>query len=57
MIGAGPSGLFAAYYAGFRGMSVAVVDSLPDDRHYEVEESKRTVAITERAWIPAYCET
>ena len=29
IIGAGPSGLFAAYYAGFRGMSVAVMDSLP----------------------------
>ena len=30
IIGAGPTGLFAAYYAGFRGMSVAVVDSLPE---------------------------
>lgn len=30
IIGAGPSGLFAAYYAGFRGLSVAVVDSLPE---------------------------
>jgi ferredoxin/flavodoxin---NADP+ reductase len=30
VIGAGPVGLFAAYYAGFRGMSVAVVDSLPE---------------------------
>jgi thioredoxin reductase (NADPH) len=29
IIGAGPSGLFGAYYAGFRGMSVAVMDSLP----------------------------
>lgn len=28
IIGAGPTGLFAAYYAGFRGLSVAVVDSL-----------------------------
>ena len=30
IIGAGPAGLFGAYYAGFRGMSVAVVDSLPE---------------------------
>lgn len=28
VVGAGPSGLFAAYYAGFRGLRVAVVDSL-----------------------------
>ncbi|GIG85757.1 NAD(P)/FAD-dependent oxidoreductase [Plantactinospora endophytica] len=30
IIGAGPTGLFAAYYAGFRGLSVAVVDVLPE---------------------------
>ena len=30
IIGAGPTGLYAAYYAGFRGMRVAVVDSLPE---------------------------
>lgn len=30
IIGAGPSGLFAAYYAGFRGLQVALVDSLPE---------------------------
>jgi thioredoxin reductase len=30
IVGAGPSGLFGAYYAGFRGMRVAVVDSLPE---------------------------
>lgn len=30
IIGAGPTGLFAAYYAGFRGMTMAVVDSLPE---------------------------
>lgn len=30
IVGAGPSGLFAAYYAGFRGLSTAVVDSLPE---------------------------
>ncbi|MGW7534152.1 NAD(P)/FAD-dependent oxidoreductase [Amycolatopsis sp. NPDC054798] len=30
VIGAGPTGLFAAYYAGFRGLSMAVVDSLPE---------------------------
>jgi ferredoxin/flavodoxin---NADP+ reductase len=30
VIGAGPAGLFAAYYAGFRGLRVAVVDSLPE---------------------------
>lgn len=30
IIGAGPTGLFGAYYAGFRGLSVAVMDSLPE---------------------------
>lgn len=30
VIGAGPVGLYAAYYSGFRGLSVAVVDSLPE---------------------------
>jgi thioredoxin reductase len=30
IIGAGPSGLFAAYYAGFRGLTVAVIDTLPE---------------------------
>jgi ferredoxin/flavodoxin---NADP+ reductase len=30
IIGAGPTGLFAAYYSGFRGFRVAVVDSLPE---------------------------
>lgn len=30
VVGAGPSGLYAAYYAGFRGFSVAVMDSLPE---------------------------
>ncbi len=30
IVGAGPSGLFGAYYAGFRGMSVTLVDSLPE---------------------------
>ena len=30
VIGAGPTGLFATYYAGFRGMRVALVDSLPE---------------------------
>jgi NADPH-dependent 2,4-dienoyl-CoA reductase/sulfur reductase-like enzyme len=29
VIGAGPVGLYAAYYAGFRGMRTAIVDSLP----------------------------
>lgn len=29
IIGAGPTGLFATYYAGFRGLRVVVVDSLP----------------------------
>jgi thioredoxin reductase (NADPH) len=29
IVGAGPTGLYAAYYAGFRGMSVALVDALP----------------------------
>ena len=30
IVGAGPTGLFSAYYAGFRGMRIAVVDSLPE---------------------------
>ena len=30
VVGAGPVGLYAAYYAGFRGRSVAVMDSLPE---------------------------
>ncbi|HCT80948.1 MAG TPA: ferredoxin--NADP(+) reductase [Micromonosporaceae bacterium] len=30
IIGAGPTGLFAAYYAGFRGLSTAVIDTLPE---------------------------
>jgi thioredoxin reductase len=30
IVGAGPAGLFGAYYAGFRGMSVTLVDSLPE---------------------------
>lgn len=30
IIGAGPTGLYAAYYAGFRGWSVAVMDALPE---------------------------
>lgn len=30
IVGAGPAGLFGAYYAGFRGLSTAVVDSLPE---------------------------
>lgn len=30
IVGAGPTGLFAAYYAGFRELSIAIVDSLPE---------------------------
>ena len=30
IVGAGPAGLFAAYYAGFRGLSTAVIDALPE---------------------------
>jgi thioredoxin reductase len=30
VIGGGPCGLFAAFYAGMRGMSVRIIDSLPD---------------------------
>ncbi|HWJ10765.1 MAG TPA: NAD(P)/FAD-dependent oxidoreductase [Nocardioides sp.] len=30
IIGAGPAGLFATYYAGFRGLRVALIDSLPE---------------------------
>jgi thioredoxin reductase (NADPH) len=30
IIGAGPTGLYSAYYAGFRGLRVAVIDSLPE---------------------------
>ncbi|GES28778.1 NAD(P)/FAD-dependent oxidoreductase [Streptomyces angustmyceticus] len=29
VVGAGPSGLYAAYYAGFRGLTTAVLDTLP----------------------------
>lgn len=30
IVGAGPTGLFAGYYAGFRGLSMAIVDALPE---------------------------
>jgi len=30
IVGAGPAGLYAAYYAGFRGFSVSVIDALPE---------------------------
>ena len=30
IVGAGPTGLYAAYYAGFRGLSVAIIDTLPE---------------------------
>jgi ferredoxin/flavodoxin---NADP+ reductase len=30
IVGAGPTGLFAAYYAGFRGLSTAIIDTLPE---------------------------
>src|SRR5439155_25922647 len=30
IVGAGPAGLYAAYYAGFRGLSVAIVDGLSE---------------------------
>ncbi|MBZ0212831.1 MAG: NAD(P)/FAD-dependent oxidoreductase, partial [Nitrospirae bacterium] len=30
VIGGGPVGLFAAFYAGLRGMSVRILDSLPE---------------------------
>jgi len=30
IVGAGPAGLYGAYYAGFRGLSTALVDSLPE---------------------------
>jgi thioredoxin reductase (NADPH) len=30
IVGAGPSGLYGAYYAGFRGLSCALVDALPE---------------------------
>jgi thioredoxin reductase len=30
IIGAGPAGLYAAYYAGFRGLSTVILDSLPE---------------------------
>lgn len=29
IVGAGPAGLYAAYYAGFRGLRTAIIDSLP----------------------------
>src|SRR5574341_1889345 len=30
IIGAGPTGLFSAYYAGFRGLRTKLIDSQPD---------------------------
>ena len=30
IIGAGPSGLYATYYAGFRGLSMTIIDTLPE---------------------------
>lgn len=30
VVGAGPTGLYAGFYAGFRGLSTAVVDTLPE---------------------------
>jgi thioredoxin reductase (NADPH) len=30
IVGAGPTGLYAAYYAGFRGLSTVVIDALPE---------------------------
>ncbi|HEU4425491.1 MAG TPA: NAD(P)-binding protein, partial [Pilimelia sp.] len=30
IVGAGPTGLFAAYYAGFRGLSLTLIDALPE---------------------------
>ncbi|MFG3340407.1 NAD(P)/FAD-dependent oxidoreductase [Glycomyces sp. NPDC048151] len=30
IVGAGPAGLFAAYYAGFRGLKTVVLDALPE---------------------------
>src|SRR5690242_1630312 len=30
IVGAGPTGLFTAYYAGFRGLSTLVIDALPE---------------------------
>ncbi len=30
IVGAGPSGLYAAYYAGFRGLTSALIDALPE---------------------------
>ena len=29
IVGGGPVGLFAAFYAGLRGMSVQIIDALP----------------------------
>lgn len=30
IVGAGPAGLYAAYYAGFRGLTTAIIDALPE---------------------------
>ena len=30
IIGAGPTGLFAAFYAGLRGMSTKIIEALPE---------------------------
>ena len=30
LVGGGPTGLFGAFYAGLRGLSTRIIDSLPD---------------------------
>ena len=30
IVGGGPTGLFGAFYAGLRGLSTRIIDSLPD---------------------------
>ncbi|WP_072803183.1 NAD(P)/FAD-dependent oxidoreductase [Rhodococcoides yunnanense] len=52
IIGAGPAGLYAAYYAGFRGLSVAIVDAL-DEPGGQVSAMYPEKAILDIAGFPS----
>lgn len=52
IIGAGPAGLYAAYYAGFRGLTVAVVDAL-DEPGGQISAMYPEKAILDIAGFPA----
>ena len=45
IVGAGPTGLYAAYYAGFRGLTTAVLDALPEAGGQIREGRRRTVPL------------